>query len=407
MTASPSLPQGADAPRAPALRRFSRRRKLLFAAAFALLLYALAELLLSLLWMATVPADYWVYEEPRPALVFDAVRGFRVAPGGVRTARLLRNAWPTSARVVHRGRLPGNSEGWPDRDDFGPRRDEAGVPRWIVCGDSFTAGDLAPNWPDRVEDEARAAGRPVRLLDMSQFGYGLANWHMVLTRYAAERGYDVDGVVFAVWGDDLARRFYAVDHEATTRHLGGRAPGWDPATLPATRAEAARFLAPAEVYLLPPAEFEAALAGGWKPPRAFSWFLTPRVGSLVARLIRGRGDAPPPTAPRAAGSLADPASPRGRLVAEIRAFLDARKLKRLVVQLPSREALLAKRAEDRAGDTGDFAAAIGADVVDGARAFDGLGAAAIGGLFMERDEHWAQAGSDRFADWFADEIARR
>jgi len=101
---------------------------------------------------------------------FDPITGFRLS----RT--------PSREMLVDEGRVRyvtsyrGNCQGFPDRDDFGPKRDLAPKKRIALLGDSFTAGmSLGQNWADRVEDLVRQRGEEVQILNFSLPGAGLVH----------------------------------------------------------------------------------------------------------------------------------------------------------------------------------------------------------------------------------------
>ena len=156
----------------------------------------------------------------------------------------------------------GNAQGFADRDDFTPKRGRPGVRRIAVFGDSFTAEEhLGQNWPDRAEDLARDRGEPVELLNFAVSGAGLANWWSVLTKLVAAEDYELDGVVFAVFGGDLRRKFTVWDHRGGDHPFFGRAPHWDPSTYPRTLDEARPFLKPHPGHILSREAFETGPPG--------------------------------------------------------------------------------------------------------------------------------------------------
>lgn len=389
--------------------RLSRGKRLGFAAATALIAYAALETVATAWWVHTVPQVYWVYEGSGPGVTFDAKTGYRTFGGGdraadgsaSRVAKFSRSAGPRRAEVEYVGAVRGNSLGFADGDEFGPRRTKAGDLRLAVFGDSFTGGDLPRRWPDRAED----ATTGLDLLNFSQSGIGLGNWHQTLLRVVRDENYEIDGAVFAVWDNDLARRFYVCDHGEGSVQRGGRVESWDPADYPATRDEADRWMATWHGFVVDRERFDAAVAGTWTPRRPFQLFFA---GELLDRALGRKtpssrvGGASRGTL---AGEIADPSQGRGRLVREIRDTLAAMRVPAVVVKLPTLEELLERRTAPRDDDARAFAEALSAPFVDGAEAFGGLGEAEIRALWYERDLHWNQNGSDRFGEWFAPRLA--
>lgn len=391
---------------APRAQRIPLRRRIAYAGIMLGLAYGVAELLATTLYRATVPSTYWLYEGHAPEVRFDPKSGYRVTGPATRVAKFGRAEDPRRAHVEYVGAVEGNAQGFPDRDDFSAERTTKGARRLVVFGDSFSGGDLPIRWPDRCEDASRDAGAAADLLNFSHSGFGLANWHRMLTTIVAPEGYDVDGVVFAVWDNDLARRFYVCDMGEGSERLGGRVQSWDPADYPATREEALRWMAEWDGRAVPHEDFERALAGEWTPPRAWEPFiaktvveaLTPRRGGSVAAVPPGR----------LAAELADTSQGRGLLVREIRDTLHAFQgtgRPAIVVRIPTLDDLLARRRAPPDDDSRAFANYLGAPFLDGTDAWFGLSEEEIRADWHERDVHWAQSGSDRFARWMATRLA--
>lgn len=382
------------------------RRKLAFGALAALLTFFLAEAVVSVAATRMPPSVYWLFEGKGPRVYFDAVSGYRMHGGPARVAKFVRAKGPFRAEAEYVGGFLANSDGYPDRDDFHVTRTEPGTTRLAVLGDSFTGGDLILHWPDACEDEVRTRGGSAELLNFSLSGIGLANWHSILTRGIEPGGYRLDGVVFAVWDNDLARRFYVCDHEGTTRRLGGRVDSWDPADYPRTRDEALRFMSTWQAWIVPPQDFEAAIRGDWKPERPLRPFLT---NALLDRMRPappdgGRvGAAVPGTL---AADLANTERGRGRLVREMKEALDRMGVPVVVVRIPTIEELADRAPAPAEPDARAFADFLGARYLDGAQAFAGLTPQQARENWYPVDLHWNQTGSDRFARWMAAEVLR-
>jgi hypothetical protein len=241
----------------------SRRKRLVFAAIMVVASYIVVEgIATAVAWSLRWDTTLWLYEDSGRTVQFDPIRGYRLT----RTpSRFLR---ATDGRLEYVGTIRGNSQGFPDRDDFGPKRTTEGVPRIAVFGDSFTDGqNLGQNWPDRAEDLAREAGKPVELLNFALSGAGLANWWSILTKLVVAEDYEIDGLIFVVFAGDLRRNFTVSDHRSRAP-LFGRAPSWDPNTYPASLDAARSFLNEQDFAILSPAEFERAVQGQW--PRGVS-----------------------------------------------------------------------------------------------------------------------------------------
>ncbi len=415
-------------PATPERSRPGLVRRLAFSGLVAVATFLVCELVLSAVHSRWGARSYRVCEATGTVLQFDPRTGYRLAPDAFRLARI------SGGELEFLSSVQGNAQGWPDRDDAPPTRAPDGPPRVLVLGDSFTAGlHLEATWPERAEDLLAEAERPLDLLNTAQHGGGLGNWWSVLTRIVRAEHYELDGVVFAVWGDDLERPFRFAHWSSETGALFGQAPGWRPADIPAD-GNAARALMRRheQVWLLPPESFEGALDGSWRPPRRWRWYLTPRVSRLVPRLVAGDGgrdgaapwlaageDGPaatPKTAPAPGASATPKAAPapgvratlpggadqRWLLVRDMATYLKAHRLPVLVVHIPSRELLLfGTPADDSRTAARRFAERLGAEFVDGLEAFADLDRAAVRRHWLELDVHWNQRGSDRFARWFA------
>lgn len=374
-------------------------RNLLLAATAVLVSYGLAELVATTLYLRGIlePASIWIHERTDPAgnLRYDPVRGSYLSPTPARFASIASNGVVEST-----GLYRGNNRGFPDRDDFAARRSTPRSRRLAVLGDSYTSGQfLQRNWPDRAEELARREQGSLELLNFSLDGGGLGNWARVLGGFVQPRGYQLDGAIFAIWGEDLKRRFGWWDDAPRTPGgepepvLFGRPQAWGLDAIPASRAlalagpheESARRLA------VTPALLEQALGGSWRPPfqRSFERpFLWMRARGVLDRVLDPE----------------DFSTRRGMfhagqkwLIREIQRVLAELELPVLVVRVPN-------RVEHRSweGEAEAFAEILGATFVDGGEAFAGLGAAEFEECWLPYDRHFSQVGSDRFARFVYD-----
>ena len=104
----------------------------------------------------------------------------------------------------------------------------------------------------------------MQYLNFAIDGGGVGNWHRVLTGIVAEEGYELDGIVFAVFFDNLRRTFTVMDHRDTDRYMYGRIPSWNPATYPQTLEQARGFMYEWEdelTAILGTEEFDGILRG--------------------------------------------------------------------------------------------------------------------------------------------------
>ena len=404
--------QDDPSPDQPAGRHpLTRRKKFLFASIMLLFCYSIAELVLTLLYMrgtlSPAPKSTVVQEqvEQGASRQFDPVRGCFLAPHSARIAIVASNG-----TIETVGTVRGNRQGFPDRDDFQLKRTSGKVRRYAILGNSMTAAQfLKRNWPDMAEDLASGEEVPLELYNFSVFGGGLDNWRSVLIDHVQAEGYELDGVIFALCCDDLHRGFtFWDDSQVETDEEGrkwgsyGRMPSRNKLDIPANLQQASSFLLPINWRLLPSGEFDQLLAGKKRlsVDRELKLYLTSRCVSGVARLF-GVDLSPIPQFPPL-----DPACVP--LIDEIREFLQRQQLPCLVVQLPLRHELMGQK--ERAQGTGipqqtrQFVNRIGATVMDGSEAFQGLDEAGIRDCWLPYDGHWGQSGSDRFARYMVEAI---
>ena len=329
----------------------------------------------------------WFFEESGRTVHFDPVSGYRLTQVPSRWARI------TSGVVEYTGTLYGNRQGFPHAHDYTVQRDPPDQRRIAVLGDSFTAARfLAVNWPDRAEQELARAGHPIELMNFSVDGGGLANWWSVLTRLIGPQGYQLDGVVFTVFDNDLYRRFLFAEDRGFSSHMYGRSPGWDRADLPGSLEDAQpRLRSAAGSHIVSSAEFDAVLRGR-RPASVPRPALRPVIARLVWHLMLHYFHPVPLPDHWEAGQIA--------MMTDIRAFLEARRIPAVVIYLPSRAGLL-QGAPGLERATRDFSSRIGAEFWDGAQPFRALPPRRIRSDFFPYDAHWNQSGSDLFATFIA------
>jgi hypothetical protein len=367
---------------------FNHRYQVAVAAVSSFCAYLTVELALS---FVVTDRNLWLVERSDTPVRFDAVRGFKIGSAPARYSRI------TGGVIEYVSLIRGNNEGFPDRDDFHARRSSLKVRRFAVFGDSFSGGaTVSRKWPDLVEDLTRESETPLELLNFSVNAGGLANWWSVLTKVVEAEHYELDGVVFAVWGTDLKRRFVFADYEKYGVPLYGRCASWDPRDYPSTLEEAEREHLELNGQIFSPQEFDRAVRG--RPWRRFP-FLARRGYQLVH--LAARLTLLPHRARRAAESATE-GSALPALIADIRRCVNALGVPVIVVSVPARENLPRPAGDSHVDDDKlEFAKLLGAEFVDGSVAFQGLTKKEVRALWLPYDGHWAQAGSDRFGRFMA------
>lgn len=366
-------------------------KQLALAAAATLVTYLCCELAASLLalhgGLGQRRKSFIVYENAGQTLHFDPIRGYRLTQTPSRYARI------TDGTLEYVGHARGNNQGFPDRDDIQPERSDLRKRRLAVFGDSFTAAQfLKTDWPDLVEDLTRQDAAPLELLNFSIDGGGLANWWSVLTRFVQPEHYQLDGVVFAVYSGDLRRGFSITEYRGYPKPMFARVPSWKPEDFPTTPEAAESFYEPWDASIVGEKEFEGFLAGRWRPRPPIPFLASLLYSKVVRPAFRGTR--------MAARGMVDVESDRRARIEDLRRLLHAMNVPALVVSIPSREDLIRQGAPGELDqDARDFAQWIGAESVNGGAAFAGMTAAQIRADWLPYDGHWAQAGSDRFAQF--------
>lgn len=342
-------------------------------------------------------SSVWIFEDTGRTVQFDRIRGYRLTSIPSRWARL------TKGTFEYIGVLKGNNQGFPDKDDFYPKRISRNDKRIAVFGDSFTAGQyLMMNWPDRAEQLAQNRQGSIQLLNFSIDGGGLANWWSVLTKIVEAEHYDLDGIVFAVYPGDLRRKFTVSDHRGEKVHVRGRISTWDPASFPTTVEEARpAFERHYGSHIVSTEEFDRFLKNEWKPsPRDegrlrfyFAWL----VWNAIEEKVK-----PQEPALTFQGFEED----RKWYMTDIKRAASVLGVPILVVHVPSRPELLEQKTNPLEQETRAFADELSATFIDGKLAFGGYTNEEIKQMWLPYDAHWGQKGSDRFAEYVIDIVEK-
>ena len=400
------MPKGEDIPGDAAPRKgLSLRKRLLFSTVIAILTYGVAETVMTLAHRDSAATgksnqsashrghsttdSFYICENSGKTIRFDPIRGFRLSPVACRVARV------SNGEVEFVASVRGNAQGFPDQHDWTIRK-PPGVKRFLVFGDSFTAGGrFAVNWPNRVQERHTK----LQLLNVSTDGGGLANWWSNLTRLIVPDGYEFDGVIFACFYGDTGRGFTIADHAFGDRPMFARV-GFDPTQFPKTRIEALQRMAPLggffTTHIVGSEEFDRAIQEKCLDLGERRLWIANGVASLYGRAVA----ALPAARPEPLNESGAFAGPRLAMVDEIRKAIAGKPI--LVVRIPDRAELIAHAGAEP--DAPAFAEALRARYLDGADAFSGLNEAQIRENWFSHDPHWNQRGSDRFAEWIAGKL---
>lgn len=385
----------------------SWRKMLVFSFFILLLFYVLIEISFSILYINgfIYPASAFLFEDSGRTIHFDPIRGFTLTPIPSRFARI------TYGNLEYIGTFQGNSSGFPDRDDFFPERDYPEQMRFAVFGDSFTSAQfIEKNWPDLVEDLSHESDKsPIQLLNFSVDGGGLANWWNILFHIVKEEHFQIDGLIFVVFGHDLQRGFSIAEHRGYPKPMFGRLSSWNPAEWPKTLEEAHSILTPLEGDIVSPEQFQQALEDrqlprAWRP--YFSMKILNRIQLLFTQIQSFLQE--DSSTNQVADESQEPSVEKLfsleqiKMIREIRDFARSSSLPIIVVRVPKKQELFEQLPPRE--DILAFATQLEAAFVDGLDAFAGLTKAERETQYFPYDGHWNQIGSDRFAHFMFENL---
>ncbi len=154
---------------------------------------------------------------------FDSVLGYRWNRDSVTVRKFAMET------MVFENTFKGNNFGQHSSREYFQRKSSNHVKRWIIFGDSFTdAYFLKRGWVDVLDSLYKASEDSVELYSFSVNGGGIKNWYQIFTRFL-ESDFEYDGVVFAVFGNDLARDFFVMHQDSgkTLSQYYGTPPDMD------------------------------------------------------------------------------------------------------------------------------------------------------------------------------------
>lgn len=366
--------------------------------------YGVIEIIYSLYYYISYKESIWIFEHTGKTIQFDPIRGYTLTRIPSRFARI------TYGEIEYIGTFEGNAQGFPDRDDFTIKRPTRSTRRFAVFGDSFTAGQyLYRNWPDRVEDFFLAKGEYVELLNFSIDGGGLANWVSIIQEILSRKPYELDGLIFAVYRGNLHRKFSFSDHRNRKKHAFARVSSWRSDSRPRSLSEAKKLLDDSEIansFIVSTKEFNEILKGKKVSSRQWKFKLLTLIKRKIY-LIKKNINRILETDTHVSDIHGNLSPEQLILIDKIERFSSQNRLPIIVVYIWSRDGLL-KKSNNRdflsLENTRVFAERIGGTFVDGRGAFDGVGQEQLKKLWLPYDGHWAQGGSDVFAEFMMERI---
>ncbi len=116
---------------------------------------------------------------------YDSVIGYKGIPGSFRNVKYSNGV----SEYDHTSHI--NNQGWFSANDYVPQK-RAGIKRYAVLGDSFSAGfNVANTWPDLASDRMDS----IELYNFALEGIGINNWYLIFFNEITR--YEFDGLIIA------------------------------------------------------------------------------------------------------------------------------------------------------------------------------------------------------------------
>lgn len=146
-----------------------------------------------------------------PCAEYDTVRGYRWTNPEIRMFKMV------NRELVYDNIFRINAQGYFFPRDYTPKRKREGAKRYLVLGDSFSSAEyLRVPWTVRADS---LLGQDPEIYSFSVDGGGLYNWHRIFFKEIVPV-YEFDGIVLAVFGNDLEREFFVMHHMEDTGYTG-------------------------------------------------------------------------------------------------------------------------------------------------------------------------------------------
>jgi hypothetical protein len=140
--------------------------------------------------------------------VYDTIRGYRGVPGNSHYLAINNG----KIEIDHVTKV--NNHGWYSGKNYTYKKQNPKTKRYIVFGDSFSAGLVVPSsWPDVLQKMLLDSNKvDVELYNFSVDGSGIQNWHRIFLQEIVPM-YEFDGIIIAPSAEkygtpDFDRKFF-------------------------------------------------------------------------------------------------------------------------------------------------------------------------------------------------------
>lgn len=139
----------------------------------------------------------------QPCAKFDTISGYRLYNKNNRVVRIIKN------EVVYDNYFTPNNFGYPTKQNFSFKKNDTSLIRFLLFGDSFTAGEYLPNnMPDYLQ-EILNKNHNIKKFEIYSFsvdGGGLYNWHNIFFKEVVPN-YEFDGIILSIYRGNLQRNY--------------------------------------------------------------------------------------------------------------------------------------------------------------------------------------------------------
>lgn len=357
----------------------------IFSIAIMMWIYPLGELVL---YLKSKPQQVTGYnkESAEP----DFVRGYRW------TARKIRYFKTASGETIFDNYFSTNEQGWVMDNDYQYQKSGDGTKRWMLFGDSFSTGImLDTNLPNRIQESMnRDSLSHSEIYSFAVDGGGIMNWHRTFFKEVVPN-YEFDGVVIAVFEDNLYRNLMVQQVKAGNSFLGRTDTlDWstgipDFITLPTVNKRA---------MVYSDEEINRALNNPTKPP--FDWPLKTWLYRLI-KTPKTNLDQQKTAAKNIDQLKRKLGDVKFNMLDEILTWCKQNEKQVILTSVPSRALLSEREAGTKNWHQQEMKLISknwGTTYFDGYDVFKGAEPGMVDKYWLKYDGHWNQQGSDLYAD---------